>query len=268
MAHERVLVLGAGGRIGALLRRHWREGAALWQSRGALEGGHALRGDPLAEAAALARAARGCGAVLCLAGVVPGRGDPARNAELGGAAVRIGAALGARVVLCSSAAVYGRAEGILAETRALAPESAYGAAKAEMERAGAALGAELGVAVTSLRIGNVAGADAILGGWREGFALDRFADGRTPRRSYIGPVTLARVLWALTQAGDLPDVLNVAQPGTVEMGALLEAAGLGWTPRPAPPGAIAEVALDVTRLAGLARIEPGRAEGMVAEWRC
>lgn len=263
MAHERVLVLGAGGRIGALLRRHWRPGDALWQSQGALAEAPALRMDP--EGAA--RAARGCGAVLCLAGVVPGRGDLARNAELGCAAVRIGADLGARVFLCSSAAVYGRAQGGLAETRAPTPENAYGAAKVEMERAGAALGAELGVAVTSLRIGNVAGADAILGGWREGFTLDRFADGRTPRRSYIGPVTLARVLWELTQAADVPDVLNVAQPGTVEMGALLEAAGLPWTPRPAPESAIAEVALDVARLARLVEMEPGRAEGMVAEWR-
>lgn len=267
--------MGAGGRIGALLRRHWPARAAVWQSRDALPG--AVRLDPLTEPEALARAARGCGAVLCLAGITRGAGMAA-NVTLARAAVRAAAQAGAgttgaetgtvRVLLCSSAAVYGRAGGVLEETRAPAPETAYGAAKAEMEAAGAALGAELGVATTSLRIGNVAGADAILGGWREGFTLDRFADGRTPRRSYIGPVTLARVLWELSQAADLPEVLNVAQPGVVEMGALLDAAGLAWTPRPAPESAIAEVALDVARLAGLVAIEPGRAEGMVAEWRC
>ncbi len=264
--------MGAGGRIGAMLRRNWPGDGVIWQSRGALAGPGAVQIDPLGDPAGLARAAQGCGAVLCLAGVVPGAGDLAQNALLARAAVRVGAMVGARVFLTSSAAVYGRAAGMLEEDRALSPQSAYGRAKVRMEREGAMLGAELGVGVTSLRIGNVAGADAILGGWREGFTLDQFADGRTPRRSYIGPVTLARVLWELTQAADvpdvLPDVLNVAQPGTVEMGALLAAAGLAWTARPAPEGAIEEVALDVTRLARRVEIEPGRAEEMVAEWRC
>ena len=138
-----------------------------------------------------------------------------------------------------------------------------------MERQGARLAAELGVRVSSLRIGNIAGLDAILGGWRPGFQLDRFPDGRTPRRSYIGVETLARVLGDLAAAPDLPAVLNVAAPGAVEMGALLEAAGLGWTARPAPATAIAEVRLGVQALERVTDLT--QAEGLpatlVTQWR-
>lgn len=284
MDFPRILVLGATGRIGAMLRRYWPAGQGLWQARpgrklpGTAEGWVQI--DPLADPAALAAAAGRAQAILCLAGVTPttmeapGQGaDMADNIALALAAVRAGAAAGAPVLLASSGAVYGARGGLLPEATPPAPVNAYGRAKAEMERQAADRAAELGGAVTSLRIGNVAGADAILGGWRAGFQLDRFADGRTPRRSYIGPVTLARVLAALAERaverGDLPDRLNIAAPGAVEMGALLDAADLTWAPRPAPEGAIPEVTLDVTALSGLARLDPeaGRAENLVAEWR-
>jgi len=272
MDFSRILVLGATGRIGRILRACWPEGRALWQGRGDA-GADVLRLDPLADPAALAGAAQGCGAILCLAGVTPSRAAAgaamADNVALAEAAVRAGAAAGARVLLASSAAVYGDRGGLLSEAAAPRPLGAYGRAKAEMEARGAELGAALGVAVCALRIGNVAGADAILGGWRPGFRLDRFADGRTPRRSYVGPVTLARVLGDLAMRDDLPAVLNVAAPGAVEMGALLDAAGLGWTPRPASAGAIPSVELDVTALRGFTSFRPGDSlpETMVAEWR-
>ena len=208
--------------------------------------------------------------MLCLAGSAPGQGGAlADHVPLARAAVRAGAAAGVPVLLASSAAVYGAAGGRLPETAPCAPVSAYGAAKLEMERAALALGRDLGVPVTVLRIGNIAGLDAILGGWREGFALDRFADGRTPRRSYIGVRTLAQTLLSLARTPGLPPVLNVASPGLVEMGALLEAAGLAWTARPAPPGAIPEVALDVTALGRLVPLAPGAGlpHILVAEWR-
>lgn len=282
----RILVLGAGGRIGAMLRRGWPKGQGLWQARpgappesGSERGGSDwLRFDPLGDPAALAAAARRADAILCLAGVTPAAA--ARGAEMGDnialglAAVEAAArAEGVPVLLASSAAVYGAQGGLLSEDVPPAPVSAYGRAKAEMEARAADLAAELGVAVTSLRIGNVAGADVLLGGWRAGFTLDRFADGRTPRRSYIGPVTLARVLGDLAlravRRRDLPGCLNVAAPGAVEMGALLDAAGLAWAPRPAPAGAIPEVTLDVTALAGLVTLAPeaGTAQMLVAEWR-
>lgn len=259
MANPAVMVLGATGRIGQLLQLCPPEGLAMrLQARRAQAGNstgdwHIF--DPLAEPAALARAAEGAAAILCLAGPVPGRGgadaDMADHIRLAEVAVRAGASAGARVLLASSAAVYGSQPGLLAEDAPLRPASAYGAAKAEMEARAAALGAELGVPVCSLRIGNIAGLDAILGGWRPGFTLDRFADGRTPRRSYIGARTLAEVLAALLAAPALPPVLNVAQPGGVEMGALLQAAGKPFAARAAPAAAIPEVALDAARLQAL-----------------
>jgi len=280
MSTPATLVLGATGRIGAILRAAWAPGDALWQARpGAAPRGASgaadpwVIADPLADAGALERAGQGIDTVLCLAGVTnvaaAAGADIADNIRLGTAAVRLGAALGARVLLASSAAVYGSEQGLLREDRALAPLSDYGRAKAEMEAEGARLGQDLGVAVTALRIGNIAGLDAILGGWRPGFTLDRFADGRTPRRSYIGVATLARVLARLVSTPGLPPVLNVAAPGTVGMGALLDAAGLAWTPRPAGEGAIPEVALDVARLAAFHPFAPEDSlpAAMVAEWR-
>ncbi|MBQ4826744.1 NAD-dependent epimerase/dehydratase family protein [Leisingera sp. HS039] len=267
------VVLGATGRIGQLMQLAPPEGLHLrLQARRAqarhvrarhVQGGHVREGgdwhilDPLADPQALARLAEGAEALLCLAGPVPGRGPAGETADmddhirLGEAAVRAGAAAGCRVLLASSAAVYGAQGGLLDEDAALQPANAYGAAKAAMERRAAALGAELGVPVCALRIGNIAGLDAILGGWRQGFVLDRFADGSSPRRSYIGVQALARVLAALLAQPVLPPVLNVAQPGAVEMAALLQAAGKPFGTRPAPAAAIAQVVLDTNRLQAL-----------------
>ena len=272
MHFPEVLVLGATGRIGTILRKCWpgRAKTVLWQSRIAQPGAGWCVLDPLADPAALGQAARGRGVILCLAGAVPGRSaDMADNIALAEAAVRAGAEAGARVLLASSAAVYGHAEGVLKETAPLAPVSDYGRAKAEMETRAAGLGADLGGTVTCLRIGNVAGVDAILGGWRPGFQLDRFDDGRTPRRSYIGPATLARVLGDLVTAADLPPVLNLAAPNAIEMGALLDAAHLDWTPRRPDDSAIAEVQLSTAALERITPFAPENSQpaGMVREWR-
>lgn len=270
MHFPRVLVLGATGRIGGILRRCWPSGP-VWQCRRRApdETNNWSVLDPLADPRALERAALGCEVIMCLAGGVPGRGDLAVTVPLAAAAVRAGAASGARVLLASSAAVYGAQGGVLREDTVLQPVSDYGRVKAGMERQAASLGDGLGVAVTSLRIGNVAGIDAILGGWRPGFQLDRFADGRTPRRSYIGPRVLARVLGDLLGAPHLPPVLNVAAPGAIEMGDLLGAADLGWTPRAAPDSAIPEVCLSTAALERFTRFAPAdsTAAGMVTDWR-
>lgn len=273
MQNSKLLVLGASGRIGGILRKFWSFEQVIWQRRGQAAPGWATF-DPLNEPDVLAEAASGCTAILCLAGVVNGRLAPGGNLKdnitLGEAAVRAGArsgsASGARVFLASSAAVYGAQTGVLAEEAALTPLSDYGKAKVEMEMRGAALAAELGVQVCALRIGNIAGIDAILGGWKPGFQLDQFADGRTPRRSYIGVKTLARILGDLMLAKDLPQALNVAAPGGVEMGALLDAAGLAWTPRPAGQGAIEEVCLSTRALGQVSRLETVSAGALVDEW--
>lgn len=265
------LVLGASGRIGRSLRALWGAEAALWQVRQAPTGPGWQLCDPLADPAGLAALAARARQILCLAGPVPGAsGNMLDHVKLAEACVLAAAGRGSRVILASSAAVYGAQGGLLREEAPLRPAALYGQAKADMEARAFTLGRELGVAVTVLRIGNIAGFDAILGGWRPGFRLDCFADGRTPRRSYIGPVTLAHVIAALLAQPSLPPVLNIAQPGPVEMGALLTAAGRAYATAPAPEAAIAEVALDVSRLraflAGTLGLPPADPAEMAAEW--
>lgn len=275
----RVLVLGATGRLGGMLRRHW--GAwpdlePLWQARqGAVRGaGDWVVFDPRTDPLALAQACGRVDVVLDLAGPVPAPGRAidsfAAIAPLARAVAHGARVAGGRPLLwASSAAVYG-ARALCAEDDPLAPLSEYGRAKAAGE---AALAGLPGACV--LRIGNVAGADALLSAATPGVpvSLHRFADGTTPRRSYLGPASLAAVLAGLVRraaGGPLPGVLNLTGPGPgVEMAALLAAAGLRWRPMPAPEAALAEVVLDTARLAGLVALPPeaGTARGIVAEWR-
>ncbi|MEL6690269.1 MAG: NAD-dependent epimerase/dehydratase family protein [Pseudomonadota bacterium] len=242
-----VVVLGASGRIGRALRVFWPKALPVtWVARS--EG--PVRCDPLKNPEEFAQICKGADVILSVAGDAPGGAlkSPADLADH----VRLGTVLseisGTRpLLLASSAAVYGHAgaEGMALREDTPLPEdqSSYGAAKRDMESA--APGS------IALRVGNIAGLDAILGGWKPGFELDTFADGTTPRRSYIGPGTLALSLAALCAKADmLPKVLNVAEPGVVSMGELLDAAELPYSPLRASDDAIAEVKLDVTRLRG------------------
>ena len=273
-----VLVLGGAGRIGRLLRYRWGPEAALWQSRQAQTGAGWVAFDPLTEPDAFQAAAEGQSVLLCLAGPVPGSpshgaatgaaADLADHTRLAEACLKTAAGVGARVILASSAAVYGPAV-CAREDQPLAPVNPYGQAKAQMEARAADLGAALGVQVTALRIGNIAGLDAALGGWRPGFRLDQFADGSTPKRSYIGAISLADVLAdliALPALPALPPALNIAQDPPVEMGALLAAGGHDFATAPAPQSALPEVALDLCRLKSFVHLNPATPEGLVAEW--
>ncbi|MBM2255483.1 NAD-dependent epimerase/dehydratase family protein [Pseudosulfitobacter pseudonitzschiae] len=259
--NKRLVVLGATGRLGGILRKQWKSDAVRWQARTERDGFH--RVDILNDPKALRDLCSGADAVLCLAGVT--RGNPAalqHNTDLARAAIT--AANGARVFLASSAAVYGAGGKDLRETDAVTPLSPYGQAKLAMEQAALSSGAP----VTCLRIGNVAGADAILGGWHSEMALDTDAEGRTPRRSYIGPQTLARTLAHVITAVAPPPVLNISAPGSVQMGALLDAAGLPWRST-APSGPVIwDVTLSTDRLALLAPFAPqdSTAAGIAAEW--
>lgn len=230
-----LLVLGATGRLGRLLRKVWPKNApARWHSRMPQDGYVAC--DILDDPDGLVRVMRGARAVVCLAGVTDSRalrtGASLRdNSRIAQAAVQASARSGVpRVFLASSAAVYGRAQSPLHEEKVGTDLSPYGRAKLEMEQAASALGAAHGVDVCNLRIGNVAGADAVLGQWKPGFALDTFADGTTPRRSYIGPESLAKAIVAVSWSESLEDCLNVAAPDVTAMGDLLDAADLSWTP--------------------------------------
>lgn len=288
----RVLVLGSGGRIGQFLVRSWASRPPanllpLWHARQARAATpEHLAWDMLAQPLPGAwqsqgRERNGPGTVvLCLAGVVAGdHAALAQNSALALAALEAGQAMGARhVFLCSSAAVYGHASGPQPETAAPRPCSAYGAAKLEMERAALDWHARQAQppGLTLIRIGNVAGADALLGCavLRPGpVALDRFANGHGPSRSYIGPGRLAAVLARLLalavsdRAQRLPRMLNIAEPGPVAMQALLQAAALPWHWRAAPATALQAQALDLARLARLMPLPVADPARMVAEWR-
>ncbi len=286
----RVLIVGGSGRLGRLLRRAIgagdlaaRSGVDLiWQGRMAGAGAD-LVFDPLGAASAYARAAGAVDVIFNLAGVTAGsEADLALNADLALAALAAvestaeatGAASGRLpVLLASSAAVYGAATGRLDEAALAVPTAPYGHAKLAMEAASLARAQAHGTPLCCLRIGNVAGADALLGqpAPQGGRVLDTFADGRAPRRSYIGPTALARAVLTLARRAAegeaLPDRLNLALPGAVGMDDLLRARGEGWTRRPAPASAIAEVCLEVCCAValGLVPAEPANAAAIVAD---
>lgn len=253
------VILGAGGRLGQLLRPIY-PGPALWLTRSNL--------DVIAAAPeTLQGALDGADAVICLAGVTHGSGRPmAENTLIATRVLDAARAVNAGpVILFSTAAIYGALPGPLREDGPTAPASPYAIAKLEME-ADVLRHAHPHLV---LRLGNVAGADAILGNWAPGFHLDTLPDGSTPRRSYVGPNSLARILHELTQRSGHPPLLNVAAPGTVEMGALLDAAGLPWSARRATQSTIASVHLDTQVLETLTSFDPrdSTPEGIVADWQ-
>ncbi len=276
--NPRLLVIGGSGRLGRLLRRAWgAEGPSglrpVWQARDpqgfAGCGGPTLVFDPLAAPEAFRAAAQAADAVLALAGVTQGRAeDLALNSTLAQAAVA--AAAGRPVFVASSAAVYGAVPppGLCRETDRLHPATPYGQAKAAME---AAVAGAPGMVV--LRIGNVAGADALLGRAAPpgGRVLHILPSGLAPQRSYIGPQALARALARLVRLGvagqPLPEVLNLALPGVVAMDALLRAAGAGWRAEPAPDTLIERVELDTGRAValGLVAETPATAAAILAD---
>lgn len=268
----RVALLGAGGRVGPLLVRAAAQlgwpSFCLVQSRGAGPG-VTHRIDPLAGvsaadalAAGLADAAPDLVAVLwgATGRAADGPGDP--NVALARLAVDLAARAGCpRVAVMSSMAVYGPVQRA-AETAQGHPANPYGAAKLRMEEALRTYAADAAAPeVIALRLANVCGADMLADAAATATAtaplhLDRFPDGTGPRRSYLSPVTLCRLLGRLAEAhaGTLPARLNVADgPDPVAMDALLHAraeAGrpVPWRWRPAPPQALPEVSMDIAKL--------------------
>ncbi|MEM7470452.1 MAG: NAD-dependent epimerase/dehydratase family protein [Pseudomonadota bacterium] len=245
----RLLVLGARGKLACLLRAAWPESGEIepvWlgaddQSRGL---------DLLNDTDQLARAMTDADVILNLAGVTRERGGRRFADNPAIAQNSLQCADGRPVLLCSSAAVYGNTKALCHEDMPPAPLSAYGRSKQEMERI--AQGFDNAIC---LRMCNVAGADALLAQDRDAYRLDQFPDGSFPSRSYIGPHHLALILQELatiTAKGHaLPDRLNLAADPPVTMDALLSEAGKTWTPVPAPPEAIAQVHLDISRLTNL-----------------
>lgn len=267
---NQTLVVGASGRVGRLLARAWELAgqAPTLQHRGA-----ALPSDlPQLEwhplSAAVLQPVR-FRALIVLAGAV--RGDLGLNAQLAEAccAAAVQAGIG-QVLLASSSAVYGVNGGqACREDTPTHPVNDYGRAKLEAEAVADRWRAR-GLAITALRIGNVAGADALLGGMQPGqpTKVDCFADGTGPVRSYIGPITLADVLARLL-GQDLPPVLNIAAPNPVAMADLAQAAGADWRYQAAPVTAYQRITLDCGQLAQHYRFTERQSDAaaMVAEWQ-
>lgn len=256
------LFTGAGGRVGRMLWRHWQSeppaARLLRQIRkpgqAAGQGGESLLWDPLSQPIP-----EGAGEIACLiayAGITPAYGaDLGLNATLAEASLAAAFKAGiGRVLLTSSSAVYGTPRGDAPLREADAPKMVgdYGQSKLVMEAVCEAWRAR-GMEICCLRIGNVAGADALL---LNGLAaagrpltLDRFADGGGPLRSYVGPATLARITAALAQSpGPLPPCLNIGAPEPVAMADLARAAGFAWVWREAPAAALQRITLDVSAL--------------------
>lgn len=281
----RTLVLGSSGRIGRMLRRVWdaqTEAQRIGFTYQTRQPYAQRKGDLLWDVSPQIppdlHAAGPFDVLVVLSGVVPRAGaDLDQNAAIGLASLAAAEALGVRtVLLASSSAVYGmQSDRPYHEADTAAPANDYGRAKLEMEQRCAARARALGLRLCNLRIGNVAGADALLSNGaalKEGEALriDSFAGGGTPLRSYIGPQTLAHVLSCLIENhAILPGVLNIGVPEPVQMAALAQAAGMPFDLLPASGTAHQYITLDCAALNGLypfsaADSDPAQ---MVAQWR-
>lgn len=242
------LILGSMGQVGRALARV-ASGPALWHGRT----GAGLNWDLTRDTAP---------DLPLISGVVSlARGpDPATEIALAEAACRIGEAHGVPVLIASTQAVYGPGQGALTEDHPCAPTSDYGRTKLAMEQA-------VKTRATCLRIGNVVGCDMLLMNAAKGpVTLDQLPDGTSPRRAYIGAPVLWDVLVGLLAQDDLPDVINLAQPGLIEMADLLRAADLRWDWRDGA-GALAELALDVTLLQGFVPVPAATPEDLIAQAR-
>lgn len=277
---KRLLMLGASGKLGRLIGAAWDETqvSLTRQTRCAPQARRWLQLDPLNEPDALADAMAQVDAVINLAGPVPRSGPVDLSLHQRLALSTLKAAQKAnlqRVFLVSSAAVYGNPCGPCAEHHPLNPITPYGRAKRQMERSIATYLDTVPNAphTTILRIGNVVGADQLLAQAKARVTvLDQFANGKSPRRSYIGPVALARVLADLVccpKRVELPRVLNLAAMQSVEMAELLRTLGRSWLPQKAPETAIPDVTLDTTQLQKIAphARQAQTAADMIGEWR-
>lgn len=234
------LVLGATGRVGRALRASGVMSDAIWQSRTPQDG--YLTWDILNATAPDVT----CSGIIMLAG---GVADTEAYVPLAHAACDLGQALGVPVLIASSQA---------AELQ----NSVYGRAKRGMEQAVADR-----ARTCCLRIGNVAGTDALFRAMTAGpVQLDEVSAGQGPRRALIGPVTLAHVLLRLLET-DLPPILNLAQPGMIDMADMLRAAGVDWSWNAAPKDVLATLDLDVSALTALVDVPKADAATLVAEAR-
>ena len=248
-----LIVTGAGGKLGRLMRAAWAPGP-VWLHRA----GWDMLVNPVPDG--LPQGAT----VLHLAGVT--RGNPANlqvNVDLVAPLLHMCRKIGARrLIFMSSAAVY-RPGALARESDPLAPPGPYGMSKAQAE---SLIRAQADVPFTILRPGNIAGADALLGPRGVGeITLDPVpGQPRGPLRSWIGARLLTDILGALCVRMELPPILNLAQPGPLPMADLLDAGGLPWQfgPTPAP---VPVATQDTAQLQLLLPVPPANAANLAKE---
>ena len=275
-----VLITGAAGRLGQLLRTAWLRDqplgfAPFWSARHRVFPA-TIAWDILSEPAPFI--AEGS-VILHLAGAL--QGDAAALSSNSEMALKVCAAAkkaGVKhVFLASSASVYQATSGNLVEVQPPCPQSDYGRAKLNMERDALCWAHGIGAdapGVTCLRIGNVLGADALLGkaaSEREILLDPVSGHDRGPMRSYIGPHAFAQVLAALVmraaKGAPLPKILNIAAPKPVYMADLLIAAKHPFCFGPPNADVIPKVSLCTSRLAALVPLSAMPAETIVADWQ-
>lgn len=276
------LITGSTGRVGRLLMAAWRAeppAATLLRQLRKASSATAAHGeilwDPLAGALPASLPKTEC--LIAYAGITPAYGaDLDLNAALAEATFRAAAKAGIpRILITSSSAVYGVPDGGTAadEATPLRPVNAYGRSKAAMEEI-CSIWRDRGLEICCLRIGNVAGADALLlngqAAQDKPLKIDQFSNGTGPVRSYIGPLTLARVTATLAAyPARLPTTLNIAAPQPISMSDLASAAGYAWEWQPAPEAAHQEITLDTRQLQSLYSCQPldSAPAEMVRQWQ-
>ena len=283
MALKTWIFVGASGRVGQMLMKHWQDEMPdnlriIPQSRD-IDLPDAVIWSPLDGPDALVAWVKENGPIdgmFSFAGVTPGPNCVlSDNAALAQACLSAASAVAIPSVLfASSSAVYGVGDGTpMKEDTALNPVNDYGRAKVDAETV-CSEWRDKGINVTVLRIGNVAGADALLSNVAKAnqsrsLKLDIFKNGGGPRRSYIGPVTLAEVLVTLANKNrDLPHVINLGAPTSISMESLLSQTDLPWNKVLAPETAHQDILLDCSLLESLFSFskKASDASTMLAEW--
>lgn len=254
------IILGSSGKLGGILRRHSNRNGLGWVSQ------RSRPTWPLVERPETSAPWPKGGTIINMAGLTSGTdGDlQTANVQYVQKLLEQAASAGiAHVILASSAAVYGHGTGQpLPETTGLAPLTPYGRSKAQMEEIAIKFSARQSAPkITILRIGNVAGSDALTKSATQAInanrplVLHQFGNGVTPIRSYLGPQDLARSTEALVPPpDDSVRFLNIARPDPIAFEDLLLAyrstthPGLRWTLADAPDDTPARVVLDTTEL--------------------
>ncbi|MCF2869461.1 NAD(P)-dependent oxidoreductase [Octadecabacter sp. G9-8] len=273
---HRILFTGANGRLGRVL--HYHSDAfvdvglkPLFQSRRLELGPEWVQWDGQ-DPTGLRDALNGIDIVVNLIGRTP-KPDDATNTNLTaemeevnhGLALRIAdiaEAAGVKTFFAlSSSSIYGSAVPPLDESQDGIPLAEYGESKKAMEHE---LECRTGpMTCVSLRLGNLAGCDMLLGNALKAsktnqLKLDQFPSGFGPLRSYIGPRDFAYLIAQLARKAKdgvfLPPRLNICSSTPVRMDALLKAWNasvpdpIEWEYRKATEAATEMVALDAALL--------------------